>query len=72
MPEVLVCDPVGEAFAADTDALKHTVAGQLMHHQGCIDHTRGLGLVGHNATDKVRVSGVQGPHQVVQLLPVAR
>ncbi|MPC31608.1 hypothetical protein E2C01_024903 [Portunus trituberculatus] len=30
--------------------------------------TWGLGLVGHNATDEVRVSGVQGPHQVVELL----
>lgn len=39
VPEVLVWDPVREAFATNTDALKHTVAGQLMHYQGSIDHT---------------------------------
>ena len=32
-PEVVVDDPVGVALPADTDALKHTVAGQLVHNQ---------------------------------------
>ena len=32
-PEVVVDDPIGVALPADTDALKHTVAGQLVHNQ---------------------------------------
>lgn len=30
--------------------------------------TRGLGLVGHNASDEVGAGGVQGLHQVVELI----
>ena len=36
-PEVAVDDPVGVSLPADTDALKHTVAGELVHHQEGID-----------------------------------
>ena len=36
-PEVVVDDPVGVALPADTDALKHTVAGQLVHNQEGVD-----------------------------------
>ena len=32
-PEVVVDDPVGVALPADSDALKYTVAGQLVHNQ---------------------------------------
>ena len=32
-PEVVVDDPVGVTLPADTDPFKHTVAGQLVHHQ---------------------------------------
>ena len=37
--ELRVDDPVGEALAADTDALKHTVALQLVEHESRIDET---------------------------------
>jgi len=33
LPELLEDDPVGEALSADTDALQHTVAPQLIQHQ---------------------------------------
>ena len=36
-PEVVVDDPVGVTLPADTDALKHTVAGQLVHNQEGVD-----------------------------------
>ena len=39
VPEVLVGNPVGEALTTNTDAFKHTVAGQLMHHQGSVNDT---------------------------------
>jgi len=37
--ELRVDDPVGEALAADTDALKHTVALQLVEDESRIDET---------------------------------
>ena len=37
--EVGVDHAVGEALAADADALQHTVAGELVHHQVGVDHT---------------------------------
>lgn len=33
MPEVRVEHSVGKALSANTDALKHTIASQLMHNQ---------------------------------------
>ena len=33
-PEVIVDDPVGVALPTDPDALKHTVASQLVHDLG--------------------------------------
>ena len=33
-PEVVVDDPVGVTLPADADALKHTVASQLVHNLG--------------------------------------
>lgn len=39
MFEVRIGHPVGEALPADTDALKHTVTGQLMHNQRSLNHT---------------------------------
>lgn len=37
--EVRVHHPVGEALATNTDALKYTVTGELVHHEGRVDHT---------------------------------
>lgn len=41
-----------------------------MHHQVRVNHARLLQLVGDDATDEVGLSGTQGGHQVVQLLPI--
>ena len=68
MLEVGVHHPVGEALLANTDTLKHTVACQLVHDKASIDCAWSFGLIGHNATDEVRVSGVQGGHQAAQLV----
>ena len=38
-PEVVVDDPVGVALPADTDTLKHTVAGKLVHNQEGVNLT---------------------------------
>lgn len=37
--EVRVNHPVGETFTANTDAFKHTVTGQLVHHKVRVDET---------------------------------
>lgn len=41
-----------------------------MHHQVGVNYARLLQLVGNNATDEVRLSGLQSGHQVVQLFLV--
>merc|ERR1719249_330010 len=68
-PKVVVDDPVGVALPADTDALKHTVAGQLVHDQEGVNLAGFLVVVGHNATDEGRFSRHQHVDQVVQLIP---
>ena len=53
--------------AADSNSSEDTVALVLVHHQAGL-HASGLLVgVGHNTTDEVRLSLVQGGHQVVQL-----
>lgn len=37
--EVRVDHPVGETFTANTDTLKHTVTGQLVHDKVRVDET---------------------------------
>jgi hypothetical protein len=51
-----MCLPVRKTFAANTDTFQHTVTGQLVKHEGCIDKTASFLLVGDNATNKVWVS----------------
>ena len=57
-------------FAANTNALEHTVASELVEYETGLDETRGLLLVGDDATDEVRVSAVQHGHQLVEGLAV--
>ena len=52
--------PVGEAPATNPNALKHTVAGQLVHHKGGVEEKRRLVVVWHDATDEVGVGRVEG------------
>lgn len=68
--EVWIRHPVREPSHADPDALKDTVAGQLMQNKSGIDLSGHLVVVGHDAADEVRLRGVQGCHQGVQLLLV--
>merc|ERR1719412_287017 len=64
--EVGVEHPVGESAHADPDSLEHTVAGQLVHDEWGL-HLAGLLVgVGHKATHKVGLSGVEGGHQLNQ------
>ena len=60
VPELLEGNPVGESLSADPDALQHTVAGELMHHQGRVEQQGGLVVVGHNAADEVGIGQVEG------------
>ena len=64
--------PVGETSAADPDALQHSIAGELMHHQGRIQQQRCLVVVWHNASDEVGIGGVEGGEQGVKLSPEGR
>ena len=54
------CQPVGEATSADSDALKHAVAGQLVHHKGRIEQSGRLVVVWHDAPDEMGISLIQG------------
>lgn len=66
LPELVVEEAVGESFAADPDALQHTIAPQLVENKVGVDDASSLHLVGDDAADKVRVSASEGGHQVVQ------
>merc|ERR1719500_1334078 len=58
---------VGETGAADSNSSEDTVALVLVHHQAGLDASGLLVGVGHNATDEVGFSLVEGGHQVVEL-----
>merc|ERR1719191_1045147 len=58
---------IWESLPADGDTGEHTVTLVLVHDQVGL-HTSGLLVgVGHHTTDEVRLSLVQGGHQVIQL-----
>merc|ERR1719210_1913819 len=58
---------VGETSSTDGNTSQHTVALVLVHDEAGL-HTSGLLVgVGHHATDEVRVSLVEGGHQVIKL-----
>ena len=61
---------MGEALAADADALQDAVAGELVEHEQRVDHAALLLLVGDDAADEVRVRRVQHVHQVGQRFSV--
>merc|ERR1711971_1309600 len=64
--EVGIHHPVGESAHADPDSLEHTVASQLVHDEWGL-HLAGLLVgVGHKATHKVGLAGVEGGHQFNQ------
>ena len=67
MPELCINTSVGEASSTDPDALQHTVAGELVHHQGGVQQARRLVVVGDNTTDEVRVGGIQCCEEGFQL-----
>jgi hypothetical protein len=53
--KVGIHSPVRETTAANPDAFQHSVAGELMHHQGRVQQQGGLVVVGHNASDEVGI-----------------
>merc|ERR1719225_1384383 len=55
------------SITADGDSGEHTVALVLVHNKAGLHTSRLLVGVGHNTTDEVGLSLVQGGHQVVQL-----
>ena len=48
--------PVRETTSANPDSLQHSIAGELVHHQGRVQQQGGLVVVGHNASDEVGIS----------------
>lgn len=68
LAEFLEGNSVREAFAADTDSLKHTIAPKLMQDETGLDHSRFLVLVGDNTANKMRTCAVQSIHQTTQWL----
>ena len=69
--ELGVDHAVGEALAADADALEHAVAVQLVHDQVGVQHAARLHLVGDDAAHEVGTRHLQRVHQLGQLLAVA-
>ena len=67
MPELSINTSVGEASSTDPDALQYTVARELMHHKGGVQQARRLVVVGDNATDEVRIGGIQCCEEGFQL-----
>ena len=65
--KVIVDHSVREATHANPDAFKHTIASQLMQNEWRLHTTRLLVVIGHNATDEVRLSAVQGGHKSLKL-----
>ena len=61
---MLLVTPVGESTHADPDAFEHTVASQLVHDEWGLHLTGLLVGVGHKATDKVGLAGVERGHQL--------
>ncbi len=61
-PEVRIHHPVGETLHTDTDTLKHTITGELVHNQRWLHVARLLVRVRDQATHKVRLAAVQGDH----------
>lgn len=70
LSEFLERNSVWEALSANTDALKHTVAPQLVKHQRCVDLSGPLLVVGDDASHKVGVGVAQSDHQLGKLLLV--
>jgi len=58
------------ALAADTDAFKDTVTVELVEDEVSVEDASGLELVGDDTTDEMGRGGVQGLHQLVELLSV--
>merc|ERR550519_2082606 len=65
--EVSIDDSAGEALSADPNTLQHTVTPQLVDDQEVLHQTWSLGLVGNQATHKVRMSAPQVGHQHTQV-----
>lgn len=68
--EIRMKVPVREAFAANANALKHTVASQLVEHQRRFEQPGGLFFVRDDATNEMRMRLVQHRHQFVERLAV--
>ena len=68
MLKVRIDHSVWKSFPADSDTFKHAVTSQLMHDQLRVDFSGLFVGVRHHATDEVGFGGVQGGHQVSQLL----
>merc|ERR1719447_2573069 len=64
-------DLVGQTQHTDTDTLQHAIAVKLVHDKRSIDVSGLLDLIGDDATDEVRMSGVQVGHQLHQGLSMS-
>ena len=67
LAELLEQNAVRETETADSDSLQHSIATQLVQHEMGGNLSRLFLVVGDDATDKVRLSGAECGHQIVQL-----
>lgn len=47
--------PVGEALAANSNTLQHSITPELVEHEGSVDLTGALLMIGDDATNEVGV-----------------
>ena len=62
----IIWNPVWKSSHTDSDALQDAVACELVHDQRRLHVPRLLVGVGHEAADKVRLTAVEGGHQLPQ------
>merc|ERR1711963_714473 len=64
--EVRVKHSVGETSHTDSDTLQHTITGELVHYKWRLNLSGLLVSVRHKATDKVRLTRVEGGHELTK------
>ena len=65
--ELLVHSTIGKSTPADTNALKHTIASELVENKFRIQKSGSFLFVWYNATNKMGICLIQGCQQLLQL-----
>jgi hypothetical protein len=70
LEELGVNDTIGESLASNTDTFQDTIALELIKDDDGVEIVGALSVIGDDATDEMRVGGLESVHQMVELLLV--